>query len=457
MDPATDGTVLAIDLGTQSIRAALVGADGGIGPIASTPVSTQYPSHGYVEQSPEEWWQAVCRVVPEALAGEGNGGASVRGVVACGHMHAPVLVGRDGEVITERVMMWNDKRAEPIARRLDAQMGRAATGARSVNAANGAWPGIKLLWLKDHAPGLLERARWVMMSKDFVAYRLSGEVAMDWTEAGPSHLMDPATYDWDAAQVAALGLDGTILPPIRAPSAEVGRVTRAAAEATGLPEGLPVFVGAGDYPCAVAGSGVVAPGRVSDITGTAYLLTRIAEQPAADPAVMNLPAVDGKWCTFAIIDAAGDAVRWGRALLGDGEASFEETARLAASAPAGAGGVLFLPYLTGERAGDGAAARAAFVGLTASHGSAEAHRAILEGVAFAMRLAGERLFAGEDRPAKMVAAAGGTRSDIWLRIKASMFNTPIVPVREPECGLLGGAAIVRHGLGDFATLEEAAL
>jgi xylulokinase len=448
-----EGDVLALDLGTGSARAALVDAAGRIRDLVSRPLTTHHPRHGWVEQEPAEWWTALSSAIAELVSRNSERGLA--GVCGCGHMHAPVLIDDTDRPTRPTAMLWNDKRATGTADALNARLAATGGHARFANPATSAWPGVKLAWLAEHDPGALEGVRALLMPKDYINFRLCGETAMDWTEAGSSFLMDPASRDWSTEQAAILDVDPAILAPLVSPWTQIGAIHGAAAKATGLPVGLPVFAGGGDYPIAIAGSGAIAPGAISDITGTSYLLTAIGDAPVIDPAVMNVMTVDGSWGAFAVVDAAGDAIRWARRMVADETTSFETLSRMAADVPPGAEGLIFLPYLTGERLGDGATSRASFVGLSAHHGPAHVMRAVMEGVALAMRHASGPIWTGRDLTGPIIAAAGGRRSDLWLQIKASVFDLPIRPSAEPESGLMGCAAIAQSGLGHYADVTGA--
>lgn len=444
--------VLAIDIGTGSARSGAVDEHGRVSALQATPLETFHPRHGWVEQKPEDWWAAICVSIRATLAALGARANQLRAITACGHMHAPVLLDRAGALVTDRSMLWNDKRAAETAARFARQGLEWIAG----NPPTPAWPGLKLVWLTENAPRLLERTAAIIMPKDYVNFRLTGEIATDHTEAGSSFLMDAGSQAWSDRLVEALGLPTCILPRLGHSHELVGRVTAAAAASTGLRAGLPVFLGAGDYPAAVLGSGVSRPGEVSDITGTSYLLTEITEAPIIHDDVLNVCTPDGHWGAFAVVDAAGDAIRWSRRMFEKDQADFAEMAAAASCVSPGAGGLMFLPYLTGERLGQGPGSRAAFLGLTARHGPADAHRAVMEGVALAMRDAAEPLWQRLPRPSEIIAAAGGARARTWLEIKANVLGVPHVPTEEPECGLLGCNAIARTGLGDYGSVDEAA-
>lgn len=235
----------------------------------------------------------------------------------------------------------------------------------------------------------------------------------------------------------------------------LGGLTARAAARLGLSAGLPVLVGGGDYPVALLGSGVMAPGMASDVTGTSTIVTLLHDAPVINPEVSNVATVEGHWGSLTLLDAGGDAMRWARRAFHENRRSYGEVADAAQRATAGSGKLFFLPYLSGERFGDHRNSRAQFFGLTAAHGLPELHRAVLEGVAFSVRLRLGSLQAQGRRPERFVAASGGAKSDLWLRIKASMYRVPYLVPRELECGVVGAAAMMAVAVGDAPNLAEA--
>jgi xylulokinase len=268
--------------------------------------------------------------------------------------------------------------------------------------------------------------------------------------------MNPVTRSWSAAMVDRLGLDAEKLPAIRNPLEILGSVTEEAARETGLLSGTPVLVGGADYPVALLGSGCCRPGLVSDVTGTSCILTLIAPQPLFDPEISNVATVEGNWGPFVLLESGGDAMRWSRRALHEGRESYDQLVVRAAEAPVGSDGLFFLPFLTGERLGAHRNARAQFFGLGAAHDLRHINRAILEGVAFAgarhLRIMEKASGQTIDR---VIASGGGARTELWLRIKASIYGVPIVVPEEQECGILGCAAMAAVATGGFATLDAA--
>lgn len=447
--------ILGLDIGTGSVRAGVVDVGGRLIATAARAHATHFPQHGWVEQAPQDWWEGVVATIRQTLQTADLPPGQIGAIAVCGQMHAPVLLDRNRHLVQDRVPLWNDKRAAPQAAALNALPNlRGLPGA--INPATPAWPGVKLKWLAETEPATLARAETLLMPKDYINFRLTGELAMDWSEAGSSFLCNAAARDWSAVMAARLGVAQHILPALLTSQTILGPLQASAAEATGLAAGTPVLVGAGDFPCAILGSGVTGLGQVSDVTGTSFLLTRIGAAPLAHPQVMNVALPQCGWGAFAVVDAAGDAVRWAARVLDNDSRSFESLSDVAGAVPPGAEGLIFLPYLTGERLGQGPASKAGFLGLTAAHGTAHLHRAVMEGVVLAMKAAFAPVSALTGPPEQIIAAAGGARSPLWLQIKADVFDAPIVATEQAECGLIGVAALAHSALGRFADAHEAA-
>jgi xylulokinase len=447
---------LAIDIGTGSVRAALVDGTGTVLHIASREHEQIVPAFGWSEQRPADWWQGVVQVVRAAIGFIDGAAGRITAVCACGQMHGTVLVDAAGAPTRETVPLWNDKRTTDLVAAFEAANRPESYLADSGNPPTPAWPGFKLQWLRDNDRPAYDAAATVLMPKDYINLLLTCERAMDVGDASCSFLMHPGTFQWSPTMIGRLGLDAAKLPPIRQPQEVLGHVIAAAARETGLPEGLPVLVGGADYPVALLGSGASRPGVGSEVMGTSSIITLMSEQPILHPEICNVAATRDLWGSFVLLESGGDAMRWARRAFHRNTVSYAEITELAAEAPAGADGLFFLPYLGGERLGEHRNARAQFFGLTASHGLAHLHRAVLEGVAFAatrnLRIMEQ---ASGRRIEHIVASGGGAKAPLWLRIKASAYGVPILVPHEPECGVIGCAAIAATASGRFSRLVDA--
>jgi xylulokinase len=448
---------LALDIGTGSVRAALVDMAGSIVAIAAREHEQIVPAFGWSEQRPADWWAGVVHTVRTLLKDFPDARERIAMVAACGQMHGTVLVDDHGALTRDSAPLWNDKRTVPQVAAYEAKHAPESYLARTGNPATPAWPAFKLQWLHDHDPDAYRRARAVLMPKDYINLRLTGVTGMDRTEAACSFLMDPRTGAWSLDTCLELGLNIDKLAPIRDPLAILGAVTVQAAGETGLRSGTPVLVGGGDYPVGLLGSGVCRPGLGSEMIGTSCIVTLVTPQALLDPAISNVATVEGDWGAFMLLESGGDAMRWARRAFHDQELGYTDIVAKAAQAPAGSDALLFMPYLSGERFGRHRNARAQFFGIGAAHGLAHLHRAVLEGVAFGVKrhidimqqAAGVKL-------ERLIASGGGARTPLWLKIKASVYNVPIAVPREAECSIVGCAVMAAVASGHHASLQDAA-
>lgn len=452
-----DDLFLAIDVGTGSVRAALVDVKGKILSIAAREHEQIVPQFGWSEQRPADWWQGVAAAIREILDTVPDARSRIAAVSACGQMHGTVLVDGHGVLTRETAPLWNDKRTVDYVTAFERAHAPADYLAESANPPTPAWPGFKLQWLRDNDPSAYARTAAVLMPKDYINLKLTGEIAMDRTDGGASFLMNPQTGEWSDKMVGLLDLDKSKLAPLRNPVEILGHVTEAAALETGLRAGTPVLVGGADYPVALLGSGVCRPGIGSEVMGTSAIITAIAEKPLLDPSVSNVGTVEGNWGAFMLLESGGDAMRWARRAFHEKQLSYADIVAKAAEAPAGSDRLFFMPYLVGERLGDHRNARAQFFGIGAGHGLAHMHRAVLEGVAFAVKrhinildgISGSKL-------ERVIASGGGAKTKLWMTIKASVYNIPILVPDEAECGIVGCAAMAAAATGRFSRVEDAA-
>lgn len=444
---------LAIDVGTGSVRSALVDAHGKILAFEAKEHAQIVPRPGWAEQRPSLWWEGAVETTRAVLRSLSGAADRIAAVAACGQMHATVLIDSGGELVLDAVPLWNDKRTRDLVARFEQDHPVEELLRITANPPASAWQAFKLAWIKENHPEAYRRAATLLMPKDYINFKLTNQRAIDYPEASCSFLFSYPENSWSRKITELLGLNYDLLPPLRLPAEYIGEVTRQAAEQTGLPDGIPVITGVGDFPASLLGSGVFRPG--SDSTGTSTLVTLCTSNPTLDATITNVMSVDGQnWNAFTILDAGGDAMRWARRAFHQNEYSYDQIVQLAQSAPAGSGHLLFVPYLNGERLGPHQNARAQFFGLTSGHGIAHLHRAVMEGVAFAARR-NLRLMKRAGHPMdRLVASGGGAKTRLWLEIKASTYGCPIAVVKNAECGVVGSAILAGIANGTFASLEE---
>lgn len=457
--------LMGIDIGTQSTRVALVDLEGRVVASASTPQEMATPKPGWAEQDPEVWWHNALENVHRALEQAEAAPEEVIAVAVCGQMHATVPLGKDGELLSHRAQLWCDKRSARLVDEFKAgpHIQEAMRLAGSPPVAN--WLGFNIKWLKVHEPDLYEKTWKFVLSKDYINYRLTGEIATDWSEASGSFLMNAKTKTWSPELAGYLELDVAKLPEVRASSDVVGRITAEAAQLTGLAEGTPVVVGAGDMLCMLISSGLTEPGRASDITGTASIMAVYVEEPVLDPRLMNLHHAMPGWIPFGITDSGGGALKWFKdefckAEVAEAERSGKDVYDIlnpkAAEVEAGSEGLLFFPYLMGERSLGTPLARGVFFGLTPRIGTGAMVRAIMEGVTFELRRTLEIVEDAGNTVHEVYTIGGGARSDLWSQIKADIYQKPVYTFEASEGGILGSAILAGVGAGFYPDVRAGA-
>jgi xylulokinase len=461
--------LLGIDIGTGGTRAIMVDSAGRvIATCTAEHVAFASPQTGWAEQDPADWWQACCKAVRQVLAQSRTDATEIAGVGFSGQMHGAVLLDEAGQVLCP-ALIWCDQRTAEEARELTATIGESQIIAWTCNPALTNFTLTKLLWVRRHRPQVFERFRRLQLPKDYVRFRLTGEYAMDVADASGTLLLDVAGRHWSKEMAAAAEIDSRVLPPLFESSQICGVVSAAGAAATGLRPGTPVVAGAGDQAAGAVGLGIVGAGMVHATIGTSGVVFASTDRPALDArgrVHTFCHAVPGRWHVMGVTQAAGLSLRWFRDRFGatghdsgDPEESGDPYDRLcaeAAAAPPGCDGVLWAPYLMGERTPHlDPHARAALVGLAASHGRGHIIRAILEGVAFSLRDTFS-IFDEMNVPVTNVRlGGGGARSPLWRQIQADVYARPVEIVETEEGAAYGAALLGGVGAGVWATVEEA--
>ena len=456
--------VLGLDVGTGGSRATIVEADGTVTATAAEPhAAFDSPRTGWAEQNPADWWRASQAAVRAVLAAAGTAPRDVRAVGLSGQMHGAVLLDEAGAVVRPAVI-WCDQRTAAQCRRLTDEVGTARLIELAGNPAVTGFTLPKLLWVRDEEPARWARVRTVLLPKDYVRWRLTGERATDAADASGTLLFDVTRRRWSSALLEHAGLDAASLPAVYEGPAVTGRLVRAGAEATGLAVGTPVAAGGGDQAAGAVGLGVVRPGAVSAVVGTSGVVFAATDRPVRDPrgrVHTFCHAVPDRWHVMGVTQGAGLSLRWLRDLLGAGvpaaaDDAYERLCGEAAAAPPGADGVLWAPYLMGERTPHlDPEARAALVGLSAAHGRAHVIRAVLEGVAFSLRDSLTVLDSMGVPAARIRLGGGGARSRLWRRIQADVYGRPVdVPAAE-EGAAYGAALLAGVGAGLWGSVDEA--
>ncbi len=450
--------ILAHDLGTTGNKATLIDVSGRS--VASTfeGYATAYPQPNWAEQDADDWQRALINSTRRLLTQSAIDPRQIAVVSFSGHMQGALLVDEMGRPLRPAII-WADQRATAEA----AHIAQAGGGEDAVYRLTGhrvsaAYTAAKVLWIKNHQPQMYHRARWVLQPKDYAAYLLTGQVATDYSDASGTQLFDLEHRRWSRELIDALGLSAHLLPDALPSTTVVGRVTPEAARVTGLTAGTPVVIGGGDGACATVGSGAIQEGDAYTYIGSSSWLALSARHPLLDPEqrIVTFAHLDPALCfSLGNMQAAGGAFDWLDRLFNcrpDAGPAYSELDEMAASVAPGAGGVLCLPYLLGERSPHwNPHARAAFVGLSMAHGRAEMARAVLEGVAFNLRWILDVLRSQGARVHRMCVIGGGARSAVWRQILADLYGIPLLrPHLDVTATALGAAIAGGIGVGLFA-------
>ncbi len=453
------GVVLGIDVSTTATKAVLVDDRGAVDAIGTSEYSFAQPRPLWTEQDPELWWKGAVEAIGKALRSVGPGLDAVEAIGLTGQMHGLVLLDAAGEVLRPAIL-WNDQRTGAACDAIRSAVGASRLVEVTGNDALTGFTAPKLVWVRDNEPEIWRRIEHVLLPKDYLRYRLTGELALDKAGGSGTILFDLAARDWSPEITTALGIDPAWLPPTHEGPEVTGSVTAAAAAATGLRAGTPVVAGGGDQAANAVGVGAVVPGRVALSLGTSGVVFATTDRPLYEPAGRVhafCHAVPGRWHMMSVMLSAAGSLRWFRDAVAPG-ADFGDLVAAAGDVPVGADGLLFLPYLSGERSPHpDPLARGAFVGLTLAHDRRHLTRAVIEGVAFGLRDGLDLMVeAGMAAPDEIRASGGGTASPLWRQVLADVLDTEIATVNTTEGAAYGAALLGAVGTGWFASVETAA-
>jgi xylulokinase len=454
---------LGMDVGTGGTRVVLIDGTGTIVASAASehaPFKAERP--GWAEQEPQDWWRATQVAIRETLAQAaaslgGEIAGKIGGIGLTGQMHGAVMLDKAGKVLRP-ALIWCDQRTGPQCDWLHRELGREHLIELVANPALPNFTLTKLLWVREHQPEIYAQIAHVLCPKDYVRLQLTGTYAMDVQEASGTLLLDVANRKWSSTVARAAHVHEEWLPELFESPEICAYISDAAAAATGLKAGTPVVAGAGDQGAGAVGMGILEPGAVSVTIGTSGVVFAATAQPSMDKGGRLhtfCHAVPGRWHVMGVTQAAGLSLRWLRDILLPGGSYDALTAEAAKVAP-GSDGLLWTPYLLGERTPHlDSQARAAFVGLTADHGRGHMTRAVMEGVAYSLKDS-FTLFAEMEVPVKGVRlGGGGARSPLWRAIQAGVYGHTCDVLVAEEGGAFGAALLAGVGGGGWRTVEAA--
>lgn len=452
--------LLGLDIGTSGARALICTPQGTLVASASAEYPLSRPRPLWSEQRPEDWWAGAQTAIRAALAQSGLPAEQIAGMGLTGQMHGAVFLDAADQVIRPAIL-WNDQRTADACAQITSLVGAARLAAITGNPALTGFQAPKILWLREHEPAHYARVAHVLLPKDYLRLMLTGDYASDASDAAGTLLLDLRARDYSAELLERLAIPRAWLPQVYEGPQLTGRLRPEIAADLGLPAGLPVVAGGGDNAAAAVGAGVVRSGVISSSIGTSGVLFAHSAAPVHDPAGRLhgfCHAVPGAYHLMAVTLSAGGAFQWLRDSLRAiaPQLGYEELAALAATAPPGAEGLLFAPYLSGERTPHrDPLASGAWVGLTSRHGLGHMARALMEGVVFALR-DGLELMRELGIPAASIrATGGGARHQLWRQLQADIYGAPVETLTADEGPAYGAALLAGVGVGLYRSVDDA--
>jgi xylulokinase len=459
--------LVGADVGTSATKVLMVDELGNLVAKASHEYPISSPRPNYAEQDPEWWWNAVKTSIKEALSSSRVDGSRISAVGLTGQMHGTVLLRKDGKPLRPAII-WSDKRSSAQCTEFYQKIGREKVVDIVCNPVVNGFMGPSLLWVRENEPSIFNQISKVLSPKDYVRFKLTGSYATDTSDASATLLFDVKRREWSQYLLSQLGFSHELFVEVFESTEVTGKVSAEASEATGLPQGIPVVAGGGDSPVGAVGCGAIKRGVVSSNIGTGGQIFVTSEEFKVEPENRIhtfCHAVPGKWYLQGAILSAGLSLRWFRDNLAQLEKSvgaernvdpYDLLSKEAESAEPGCRGLIFLPYLLGERSPHmDPNAKGVFFGLTFEHGRSHLIRAIMEGVAYALRDCLE-IFKGLGiKTERVIARGGGSRSPLWRQIQADVFNTEVARTEIEECAAFGAALLAGIGVSVYRNFEDA--
>ncbi len=456
---------LGIDIGTSGAKVLALAEDGSIAATAQSEYPLSTPQPLWAEQDPQLWWNATQHCVRKVLSQ--IPAFDIAAVGLTGQMHGLVMLDKNGEVLRPAIL-WCDQRTALQCQVMTAAVGEDTLIAETCNPVLTGFTAPKVLWVRQHEPRIYEQTAMMLLPKDYIRWKLCGVFATEVSDASGTSLLNVPKRRWSTKVLSALNIDKDLLPRVYESQEISGEINVGGAQATGLLAGTPVVGGGGDQAAGAVGNGIAQAGIVSVATGTSGVVFAASDAPTIDPALRVhtfCHAVPDKWHVMGVMLAAGGSLRWYRDTLCQEEIAaaakagidpYELIIQSAATAPIGSEGLIFLPYLSGERTPHpDPSARGAFIGLTLRHTKAHLARSVLEGVTFGLRDSLEILRDMNIAPDSVRLSGGGAKSTFWRQMQADVFGCDATTVQSDEGPALGAAVLAAVGAGRFHSVEEA--
>lgn len=445
--------LIGIDVGTSGTKSSLFDLEGKLVASATAEYPLYQPNNGWAEQDPEDWWQAACTTLRE-LCSKADG--EIAGIGLSGQMHSLVLLDKDNKVIRPAIL-WCDQRTSAECEDIERIVGREKLIDITANPALPGFTASKLMWVKKHEPENYAKVSHILLAKDFIRFKLTGEYATEVSDASGMQLLDVANRCWSKEVCEKLGIDMALLAKVYESPEVTGHVTADAAALTGLDAGIPVAGGAGDNAAAAIGMGVHAPGKAFTTIGT----SGVVFTPTASPIIDKkgrihtfCAAVPGTWHVMGVTQAAGLSLNWFRRTLAP-ELSYNQITDACKALPIGAENLLYLPYLMGERTPIlDSNARGVFFGLSAIHTREHMARAVIEGISYSLNSCLDVIKEVGIQVSDMALCGGGGKSPFWKQMLSDIYNIPIKTMASDEGAALGAAILGGCAAGVFASVEE---
>ncbi|MCQ3974230.1 MAG: xylulokinase [Anaerolineae bacterium] len=449
---------LGIDSSTTGVKALVINAQGEVVGAATTEIPFSTPKPLWSEQDPADWWGGAVSSIRQVLQQTGLSGGDIAAIGLTGQMHGLTLLDENGQVLRPAIL-WNDQRTGAECDDIRARLGKARLIQITGNDALTGFTAPKILWVQKHEAEVYAKTKHILLPKDYVRYKLTGGFAVDKADGAGMLLFDLAERDWSPELLAALEIPAEWLPQTYEGPDVTGYISAEAAETTGLKAGTPVVGGGGDQAAQAVGVGVVQSGIIALTLGTSGVVFASTNEPFIEPEGRLhafCHSVPGRWHLMGVMLSAAGSLRWYRDTLAPG-LDFDSLLAPAKDVPPGSEGLLFLPYLTGERTPHpDPLARGAFVGLTVRHNQAHFSRAVLEGVAFGLRDSFELMkSAGLAQITQVRVSGGGAKSSLWRQILADTLNAELVTVNTTEGAAYGAALLAGVGVGAWPDVDTA--
>lgn len=449
------GYVIGIDLGTSAVKALLADREGKVVLESTRSYPLFHERSGWSEQRPEDWVDATCEALRELA--DGVDASSIEGISFSGQMHGLVLLDGDGKPVRNAIL-WNDTRTTEQCREIERTLGDNLLGLTRNPALEG-FTLPKILWVKQHEPEAFAEAATFLLPKDYVRYRLTGERHMDYSDAAGTLMLEVAEKRWSEDVLAAFGLPAEFCPPLVESHGQTGTLLPQAAERTGLSASTKVFAGGADNACGAIGSGILSEGLTLCSIGTSGVILSYEDDKSKDFAGKVHFFNHGKQDSFyamGVTLAAGYSLSWFKKTFAPGE-SYDELLAEVGGLPPGAGGLLFTPYLVGERTPHAdSKIRASFIGIDGSHERKHFARAVMEGITFSLNESVDLFRGAGKKVEKIVSIGGGAQNPVWLQMQADIFGATVVSLENEQGPGLGAAMLAAFGCGWYDSLEACA-